>query len=73
MYIFTKNQFVDNAKWKKNIMYMINTLWKIFSKCVKLVPNLTHFEIFFSKCVALVPNLTHVEKIFQSALSWSQI
>ena len=43
-----------------------NAVWN-FSKCVKLVPNLTHFEIFFSKCVKLVPNLTHFEKIFQSA------
>ena len=72
MYIFTENQYVDNAKWKKIYMYLINSLWKNFSKCVKLVQNLTHFEKKFSKCVELVPNLTHFEKNFQSALSWSQ-
>ena len=43
-----------------------NPFWNI-SKCVKLVPNLTHFENFFSKWVKLVPNLTHFEKFFQSA------
>ena len=25
-------------------MYILNALWKFFSKCVELVPNLTHFE-----------------------------
>ena len=49
MYIFTKNQFDDNAKWKKIYMYLINALWKKISECVKLVPNLTHFEFFFFK------------------------
>ena len=48
-------------------MYTLNALGKIFSKCVKLVPNLTHFDnvfhsaliwsqiskcVIFSQCVA---------------------
>ena len=31
---------------------------RIFSKCIKLIQNLKHFEKF-SKCVTLVPNLRH--------------
>ena len=40
--------------------YMYNALWIFFSKCVDLVPNLTHFEFFFKVC-----------NFFQSALPHS--
>ena len=34
MYIFTENQYVDNAKWKKNICTWLTHFEKIFQSAL---------------------------------------
>ena len=57
---------------KVMLMYTLNTLWKIISKCVKLVPNLTHFENFF-KVRWYGPKFNALWKFFQNALPHTTI